>query len=328
MIVWLPALSEETTRTATPFPLRVPGPRVFVPSKNVTVPVGVPPPEPVTVAVKVAAFPTMEGFGEELSATEVDKPLITCDSAVEVLTAKIELPLYFAVIEWVPIASEDVVKVATAEPGALELKFVVASEVVPSRNVTVPVGVPPELLTVAVNVTDWPPADGLAEETSAVAVGIAFTVSVIAEEVTELKFASPLYSTVIECRPTDSDVVVTEADTPTSVAVKSTVLPSKDVLPSRNVTVPVGVPPDPLLLTVAVNVTDWVACDGLSEETTVAMAALPLTTCVTTVEVVDPKFASPSYCAVIEWEPMLREEVAKVAAPALNAVVPSVVVPS
>ena len=46
--------------------------------------------------------------------------------------------------------------------------------------------------------------------------------------------------------------------------------------PSKNVTVPVGVP-DPLL-TVAVNVTDAPNDDGLSEEATVVVVGMPLTT--------------------------------------------------
>ena len=43
------------------------------------------------------------------------------------------------------------------------------SVVVPSLNVTVPVGVPAPgalTVTVAVNVTDWPKTDGLADEVS------------------------------------------------------------------------------------------------------------------------------------------------------------------
>ena len=46
------------------------------------------------------------------------------------------------------------------------------SVVAPSLNVTVPVGVPApgrSTVTVAVNVTDWPKTEGLAEEVSVVA---------------------------------------------------------------------------------------------------------------------------------------------------------------
>ena len=45
-----------------------------------------------------------------------------------------------------------------------------ANVVVPSVKVTVPVGVPPEEVIVAVKVTDDPDADGFAEELSAVLV--------------------------------------------------------------------------------------------------------------------------------------------------------------
>ena len=68
--------------------------------------------------------------------------------------------------------------------------------VVPSLNVTVPVGVPvfgASTLTVAVKVTGCPYTDGFAEETTAVVVGLAaFTVCVSAEDVLVVKLASPL----------------------------------------------------------------------------------------------------------------------------------------
>jgi hypothetical protein len=50
--------------------------------------------------------------------------------------------------------------VAIPEPFSVPVPSVVA----PSLKVTVPVGVGPEPVTVAVNVTDWPNAEGLAEE--------------------------------------------------------------------------------------------------------------------------------------------------------------------
>jgi hypothetical protein len=56
-------------------------------------------------------------------------------------------------------------------------KETVASVVVPSRNVTLPVGVPRPLVTVtrAVNVTDSPSLDGFMLELTAVAVVARFT---------------------------------------------------------------------------------------------------------------------------------------------------------
>jgi hypothetical protein len=45
-------------------------------------------------------------------------------------------------------------------------------------NCTVPVGVPALLVTVAVNVTDWPKVEGLTEDVTAVVVVAWFTVCV------------------------------------------------------------------------------------------------------------------------------------------------------
>ena len=59
----------------------------------------------------------------------------------------------------------------------------VPSEVPLSENVTGPVGVPPEVLvTVAVNVTDWPLTDGLSDDASAVALGLTM-ICVVAPDV-------------------------------------------------------------------------------------------------------------------------------------------------
>ncbi len=76
--------------------------------------------------------------------------LTVCVSGVLVLVAKLVVPLKVAVIVWSPTARADVVKVAWPEPS----RAIVASTVVPSRNVTVPAvtGLPPPV-TVAVNVT-------------------------------------------------------------------------------------------------------------------------------------------------------------------------------
>src|ERR1041385_1721138 len=63
---------------------------------------------------------------------------------------------------WLPVASADVVNVACATPDTT-VSEPVPSVVVPSRNVTVPDGVPAPGATgatFAVNVTAWPGADG------------------------------------------------------------------------------------------------------------------------------------------------------------------------
>lgn len=67
-----------------------------------------------------------------------------------------------------PGVSAEVVKVVCA-PEDAALRVAVPKVVLPSSNVTVPVGVPPLApITVAVNVTDWPAAAAGPEEEIAV----------------------------------------------------------------------------------------------------------------------------------------------------------------
>jgi len=61
----------------------------------------------------------------------------------------------------------------------------------PSLKVTVPVGVPPLEVTVAVNVTEAPYVDGFREEATAVELVALFTVSVSAGEVLPVKLVAP-----------------------------------------------------------------------------------------------------------------------------------------
>ena len=73
-------------------------------------------------------------------------------------------------MEWVPAARLEVEKVAVPP-----LRVPVPSVAVPSRKVTVPVGVPAPgvfTLTVAVNVTLWPKAEGLVSEDNARGCGV------------------------------------------------------------------------------------------------------------------------------------------------------------
>jgi hypothetical protein len=108
--------------------------------------------------------------------------------------------------------------------------------------------------TVAVNVTNWPNVEGFMDETSAVVVGMGLTTCDTAVDIVEPNTVSPLYRAVIEWGPGSRVEIVTDAVLPISVTGDpSTVLPSREGLASRNVTVPVGVPPAPN--TVAVNVT-------------------------------------------------------------------------
>src|SRR5208282_5561215 len=106
--------------------LIVPVPSVVLPSVNVTVPVAV---VGATVAVNVTEAPYADGFAEEASVTGVFVLFTICVRLVEVLY--VALPL---------------------------LIVAVPSVLLPSVNVTVPVAVVG--VTVAVNVTDEPYADG------------------------------------------------------------------------------------------------------------------------------------------------------------------------
>lgn len=80
-----------------------------------------------------------------------------------------------------PTASAEVVnEAAPVESRADEPKVDV-----PSRNVTVPVGVPEVALTVAAKVTACPNTDGFLEEDTTVVAPAVFTVKVAALDVTE-----------------------------------------------------------------------------------------------------------------------------------------------
>ena len=92
-------------------------------------------------------------------------PKTACDSTAEVLAEKFVSPPYCAVSECVPAVSAEVANVAMP----LLFRDPVPSAVVPSKNVTVPVGVP-VAVTVAVSVTTPPATEGFTSEVSAVAV--------------------------------------------------------------------------------------------------------------------------------------------------------------
>ncbi len=109
----------------------------------------------------------IEGLADDVRLVVVEAAFTDCVKAVDVLPLKLLSPLYSAVMECEPTASDAVVKVAWAEASNVAVPRVED----PSLNVTVPVGVPLDKeLTVAVKVTDCPNTDGLAEELSAVLV--------------------------------------------------------------------------------------------------------------------------------------------------------------
>lgn len=90
-----------------------------------------------------------------------------------------------------PVASDEVVK-AACDPDVETLRVALPRIVLPSLNVTVPVGESPvEPLTVAVNVTDSPVAAGAADEARETVVLICCTVWLKAEEELTANVPSP-----------------------------------------------------------------------------------------------------------------------------------------
>jgi hypothetical protein len=123
-----------------------------------------------TVAVTVALCPLVIDDGETISVVVLFALLMFCVIGAEVLAVLLLSPAKAAVMVCEPSASDDVVNVAMPEPFSVPVPSVAA----PSLNVTVSplpevIGVPP-LLTVAVKVTDWPYADGFAEDVRAAVV--------------------------------------------------------------------------------------------------------------------------------------------------------------
>ena len=226
----MPAFSVTVPRTAAPF-------------LNVTVPVGVPD-EDETVALKATAWPYVEGFGEEISATALAAGFTTWLRIEEALPAKLAFPLYTAVMAFVPGVS--VVVVILAEP---PVRVTVPSAAVPFLNVTVPAGVPEEEETVAVKVTACPYVEGFGEDISATALAAWFTTWLSTAEVLPDRVALPLYTAVMDLDPGVRVVVVILAVPPASFTAPS------DAAPFLKVTVPVGVPA--FEVTMAVNTTAW-----------------------------------------------------------------------
>jgi hypothetical protein len=279
-----PLASPAVVSVAVP-PVIVPVPSMAPPSWNVTVPVGVPVADDFTVAVSVTAVPKMDGLFEEATIVELAALFTVCVRIADVLAAKFVSPPYTAVIECAPPASPSGVSVAVAP-----LNVPVPKVAPPSWNVTVPVGAPAaDDFTVAVSVTAVPKMDGLFDEAAVVVLGALFTICVRTADVLPAKFASPLYTAVIECAPPPSPAVVNVAVPPLNVPVPRLAPPFWKVI------VPVGVPVADDM-TVTVKVIAVPKEDGLFEEVTVVvLAALGnVTVCVRAGDLLPVKFASPA----------------------------------
>jgi hypothetical protein len=284
-MVWLPTTVNIVANVANP-PDRLAVPKVEAPSRNVTVPVGVPVNCGDTAAENDTICLNTDGFSELDSIIETLPNVTVCVSGVAVLELKLVSPEYKAVMEWLPADNVAVETVAVPVPDRLAVPSVI---VPPSRNVTVPVGVPLTWgVTVAVNATVCPKTDGFSELATVVVVVALLIDCVIGGEVLELKFVSPSYRPVMVWLPAGSVAGEKVAvPVPDRLAVPNVVVP-----PSRNVTVPEGVPPN-CGLTVAVNVTVCPKGVGFIEVDTTADVAALFTVCVIAVEELELKFASP-----------------------------------
>ena len=97
----------------------------------------------------------------------VKSSFTVCANVAEVLATNVASPLYLALIECDPALRVAMAIVACAVASRLPVPIVF----VPSKNVTLPVGVPADvLLTLAVNVTVCPVLAGLAEDVTVVVV--------------------------------------------------------------------------------------------------------------------------------------------------------------
>src|SRR5262245_11079657 len=105
-MAWPPAAAKLVVNAAVPSALTAKVPRMTLPSRNVTVPVGAPAPgaTAATVAVKVTDWPVTAGLTDEVRATAVDAGLTVTPTAAEVLAGESRLRRT-AVSAWVPTPS-------------------------------------------------------------------------------------------------------------------------------------------------------------------------------------------------------------------------------
>jgi hypothetical protein len=247
-----------------------------LPSRNWTVPVAA----EFRVAVNVTAWPVVDGF--KLEANDNAALIFTlCDRAPDVEPALLASPLYEAMMECVPCASEEPAKVT--EPFE---RVPAPNTEGPSRNCTVPVAVAG--VTEAVKVTDAPSWEGFCDDTTITEVAT-WTVWVIAAELADVSLASPPYAAAIECVPEVNDEVEKDATPETTEAE-----PIREPL-SVNWAVPVAVDG----VTVAVNVTLCPAVEGLGLEVTTTEDAA-FTARLIAGEVAGGRLMLPGYWAVNE----------------------------
>ena len=128
-------------------------------------PVGVPLYCGAAVAVNITDCPKADGFFDEPNVTVLVALPITSLSFGDVLAENTALPSYLAVMESVPTASVVAVKLAAPPDSVAE-----PSMMLPLLNVTLPLGVPADEDTVAVNTTGAPKLAEVGAAASAVVV--------------------------------------------------------------------------------------------------------------------------------------------------------------
>ncbi len=167
------------------------------------------------------------------------------------------------------------------------LRVQVLSVVEPSCSVTLPVGVPPDPLTLIVHVTECPTMAGLLELVRVVVVGarVAFTTCTTVALEPEYTL-SPPYWRVIVCEPTARLEMLVEQLPLTSVQF------ARGVEFSRNTRVPVGVPEEPL--TTPVIVAALPKSDGFGELDAAIVEAGFAETISVIVELLEPRYVTSS----------------------------------
>jgi hypothetical protein len=226
-----PTLNEEVVKLTEPL-FSGSGPEIAdVPSKNMTVPVAL---VGVTVAMNVSGVPAAKAVSptDSSSSTDVLALATVWINAVEGAPLKLASPLYWAVIEWVPAAKVEVLKLAVPPliRGTLP-EMAIAT----SKKITVPVA--DAGVTLAVKVRGAPNTEGSVPAlrrrlTAEFTLGL-FTVCDNGGDVAPLKVASPLYCAVMEWVPADNVEIAKLADPATTGT-----LPEMPVLLSKNTTLP------------------------------------------------------------------------------------------
>jgi hypothetical protein len=237
-----------------------------------TVPVGL---LPATVAVKVTAVPTVDGFFELATVVVVGAgpaELTTWDNAALFDALFPASPPYDATMLCVATVSVLVMHAAVLllplPASATALQPLI--ELTPSLKLTLPVGAIPT--TVAVKVTPTPKVDGFFELTRVDVLVALLTTWDKAVLVEALLPVPPLYVAAMLCVPAANALVVHCPVRVLPEPVRTTaVQPTMEVPPSVKPTVPVGAVP----VTLAVNVTIAPTADGLAELVRVVVVGAP-----------------------------------------------------